>query len=85
MGYVFGDTAAGELPFEEKPERRGSHGHDPNFPDLRATFVAAGAGIRPGVELELIDNTAVAPTIAALLGFEIPNAESPPLASALIR
>jgi predicted AlkP superfamily pyrophosphatase or phosphodiesterase len=83
MGYVFGDTAAGELPFEEKPERRGSHGHDPNLPDLRATFVASGAGVRPGVELDRLDNTAVAPTIAALLGFTIPDAESPPLADAL--
>jgi predicted AlkP superfamily pyrophosphatase or phosphodiesterase len=83
MGYVFGDTAAGELPFEEKPERRGSHGHDPHLPDLRATFVASGASIRRGIELDVIDNTAVAPTIAALLGFDFPDAESPPLASVL--
>lgn len=79
MGYVFGDTAAGKLPFEEKPERKGSHGHDPNYPDLRATFVASGAGIRPDVHLGTIENTSVAPTIAKLLGFTIPNADSEPL------
>jgi predicted AlkP superfamily pyrophosphatase or phosphodiesterase len=83
MGYVFGDTAAGQLPFEEKPERAGSHGHDPDYPDLHATFVAAGEGIRSGVHLGEIHNTAVAPTIAALLGFEIPKADSQPLAEAL--
>lgn len=83
MGYVFGDTAAGELPFEEKPERKGSHGHDPNYPDLRAMFVAAGAGIRPGVRLDTIANTSVAPTIARLLGFTIPGAEGKPLDAAL--
>lgn len=83
MGYVFGDTAAGKLPFEEKPERKGSHGHDPNLPDLYATFVACGAGVRPGVQLETIENTSVAPTIAKLLGFTIPNAEGKPLDAAL--
>src|SRR5581483_2757244 len=38
-GCSFGDTAAGSLPFNEKPERKGSHGHDPHLPDLHATFV----------------------------------------------
>jgi len=84
MGYVFGDTAAGKLPFEEKPERRGSHGHDQNYPDLQATFIASGAGVRPGVELATIENTSVAPTIARLLGFTIPRAEGQPLEEALI-
>src|SRR5262249_9801225 len=50
-GYVFGDTAAGAMPFVAKPERAGSHGHDPNLPDLHATFVAWGVGIKPGVKL----------------------------------
>ena len=83
MGYFFGDTAAGSLPTETKPERRGSHGHDANFPDLRAMFVACGAGIKPGVVLGDIDNRSVAPTIAKLLGIEIPNAEGKPLTEAL--
>ena len=40
MGYFFGDTAAGTIPRDTKPERKGSHGHDSNFPDLHAMFVA---------------------------------------------
>ena len=74
-GCNFGDTAAGELPFNDKPERKGSHGHDPSIPHLYATFVAWGAGIKPGTRIGQIQNTTVAPTIAKLLGFSIPNAE----------
>jgi predicted AlkP superfamily pyrophosphatase or phosphodiesterase len=74
-GCNFGDTAAGELSFNDKPERKGSHGHDPNLPDLHATFVVWGAGIRQGTQMGEISNIDVAPTIAKLLGFSIPNAE----------
>lgn len=73
----------GDLPFNQKPERKGSHGHDPDLPDLQAVFVAWGAGIRPGVELGRISNLSVAPTVAELLGFAIPKAEGKPLAKAL--
>jgi predicted AlkP superfamily pyrophosphatase or phosphodiesterase len=83
-GCTFGDTAAGELPFNDKPERKGSHGHDPNLPDLHATFVAWGAGIKPGVRLGEISNIDVAPSIAKLLGLSIPNADGEALKEALL-
>lgn len=83
LGYYFGDTAAGTLPHDVKPERKGSHGHDSHLPDLRAVFIACGAGIKPGAQLGDIDNKSVAPMIATLLGFEIPNAEGKPLSEAL--
>jgi len=83
-GCTFGDTAAGELPFNDKPERKGSHGHDPNLPDLHATFVAWGAGIKPGVRLGEISNIDVAPTIARLLELSIPNADGKALKEALL-
>ncbi len=82
-GCVFGDTAAGELPFVDKPERKGSHGHDADLPDLHATFVAWGAGIKPGVRIREISNIDVAPTIAKLLGLSIPNVEGKPLKEVL--
>ncbi|EEF60877.1 alkaline phosphatase family protein [Pedosphaera parvula] len=82
-GYAFGDTAAGDLPFEEKPERRGSHGHDSSLPDLHATFVAWGAGIKPGTKLGEISNTSVAPTIAQLLGLKFSNVDGKPLTKIL--
>lgn len=70
LGYFFGDTAAGG-----KKEHKGSHGHNSHLPDLHAVFVACGAGIKPGSTLGEIENTSVAPTIAKLIGVEIPNAE----------
>lgn len=78
MGYYFGDTASGG-----KKELKGSHGYDSHLPDLHAVFIAWGAGIKPGTKLGEIDNTSVAPTIAKLLGIEIPNAEGKPLDDAL--
>jgi predicted AlkP superfamily pyrophosphatase or phosphodiesterase len=83
MGYFFGDTAAGSIPQETKPERRGSHGHDARFPDLHAIFIASGAGIKPGVQIGEIDNRSVAPTIAKLLGIEMPGVEGKVLSEAL--
>jgi len=84
LGYSFGDTAAGDLPFKDKPERSGSHGHDPNLPELHATFVAWGAGIKPGTRLGEISNSDVAPTIARLLGLRYP-ADGKPLTQILKR
>ena len=84
-GYALGDTAAGELPFKNKPERKGSHGHDADIPHLHATFVAWGAGIKPGVKLGEISNLDVAPTIAVLLGLPFPNVEGKPLTGVLAK
>jgi predicted AlkP superfamily pyrophosphatase or phosphodiesterase len=83
MGAIFGDTAAGELPFRDKPERKGSHGHDPDFPELQATFIACGAGIKPGVNLGQIRNIDVAPTLARLLGLEMKDVDGKVLKAAL--
>jgi predicted AlkP superfamily pyrophosphatase or phosphodiesterase len=84
-GYSFGDTAAGALPFNEKPERKGTHGHDPAIPDLHATFVAWGVGIQPGAQLGEIHNTDVAPTIAKLLGIAMTDVDGKPLDGALAK
>jgi predicted AlkP superfamily pyrophosphatase or phosphodiesterase len=74
-GCVFGDTAAGALPFKDKPERKGSHGHDRNLPDLHATFLAWGVGIAPNSAVGEISNEDVAPTLAALLGVTMENVD----------
>ncbi len=78
-GFVFGDTSAGEIPFEIKPERKGSHGHNPNLPDLHATWIAWGAGIKAGAKVGEVDNTRVAPTVAKLLRLTLPSPASAPL------
>jgi predicted AlkP superfamily pyrophosphatase or phosphodiesterase len=84
-GWVFGDTAAGELPFNQKPERSGSHGHDASLPNLRATFIAAGPSIRPTPRLPHdLPNLDVAPTLANLLHLTMPDVDGKP-ASAILR
>jgi predicted AlkP superfamily pyrophosphatase or phosphodiesterase len=83
LGYAFGDTAAGDLPFNEKPERKGSHGHDASIPDLHAIFIAWGAGIKQGVRLPEISNTDVTPTAAKLLGLKMEGLDGKVLTDAL--
>nr|AWN00227.1 hypothetical protein [uncultured organism] len=78
-GCTFGDTAAGSLPFNDKPERKGSHGHDSNLPDLHATFVMWGVGVKTGVKTGEISNIDVAPTIAKFLNLQLPNPDGKPL------
>jgi predicted AlkP superfamily pyrophosphatase or phosphodiesterase len=83
LGYAFGDTAAGDLPFMEKPERKGTHGHDPSLPELHASFIAWGAGIKQGVKAGEISNTQVTPTIATMMGLEMPNLDGKPVTDIL--
>ena len=82
-GFAFGDTAAGALPFVEKPEVTGTHGHDVHLPHLHATFVAWGRGIKPGVKMTNVRNIDVAPTIAQLLRLRLSSAEGRVLKEAL--
>jgi predicted AlkP superfamily pyrophosphatase or phosphodiesterase len=82
-GATFGDTAGGDLPYEEKPEGRGTHGHNPEVPQLHATFVACGHGIKPGTTLGEIENVSVAPTVAKLLNIQLPGTTGRTLAEIL--
>jgi predicted AlkP superfamily pyrophosphatase or phosphodiesterase len=60
----------------------GSHGHDPDRPDMRASLLVYGVPVAPGKieRARLID---LAPTIGAWLGFRMDKAEGAPLPVAL--
>jgi predicted AlkP superfamily pyrophosphatase or phosphodiesterase len=73
-GFAFDDGVDGE-PIVKLNGRKGTHGHRPEFPFMYATFVAAGAGIRPGAHLKTINNIDIAPTVARLLRLKFPSAE----------
>lgn len=83
-GYGFSDMAAGDAvlapPFALG---KGTHGGDALQPDMQATFVAWGVGIRKGAKLGAIKNTSVAPTLAALLGLQMPGTDGPVLEALL--
>jgi arylsulfatase A-like enzyme len=59
----------------------GTHGYLNTDPDMRAVFIASGAGVRPGAKLGVISNLDVAPTIAVWLGLKLPTATGTPLSS----
>jgi predicted AlkP superfamily pyrophosphatase or phosphodiesterase len=57
----------------------GAHGYLNTDPEMQAIFIASGYGIKRGVELDHIANTSIAPTLAKLLGIELPKSLEPPL------
>ena len=65
------------------PDRMGMHGYLPTHPDMATGFVAAGAGVRPGVALERVRLIDIAPTAARLLGVAAPAVEGRVLAEIL--
>jgi predicted AlkP superfamily pyrophosphatase or phosphodiesterase len=77
QGYAFSDSTDGDL--ETTGALRGAHGYLNTMPDMQALFVASGAAIRPGVRVDSISNLQVAPTIAKILGLQLPAAKSLPL------
>jgi predicted AlkP superfamily pyrophosphatase or phosphodiesterase len=79
--FAFGDGIDGDLITAHSP--RGAHGYVNSMPDMQALFVASGAAIRPGVKLDAISNLQVAPTIAKILGLQLPEAKRPLLKEVL--
>ncbi len=55
----------------------GAHGYLNTDPEMQAIFIASGYGIRRGATLESFPNTKIAPTLAALLGLQLPNSGDP--------
>ena len=61
------DDAAGEEEETMPPHHLGTHGQRPGHPALHAFFLAAGPGVRRGLEPGVIRSRDVAPTIATML------------------
>jgi hypothetical protein len=84
-GYSFSGSANGDALITPAGGNRGAHGYLTSHPLMYAGFVAAGAGIRPGVVLDEISNLDVAPTMAAVLGLKMKNTDGRVLTEALQR
>jgi predicted AlkP superfamily pyrophosphatase or phosphodiesterase len=74
-GYAFAAPAEGDVVIDATEGSLGAHGYPSTDPDLSALFVASGAGITPGVKLDVIDNVDLAPTMAELLGVALGNVD----------
>jgi len=81
--YGFSGDPRGEDVITESKGALGAHGFLSNNPRMNAVFVAAGAGIRQGEQLGIFENIQVAPTIAHLLGVDLPSATGKPLTGIL--
>lgn len=77
IGYAFADDVEGTVSRSNPP--LGQHGYRNTQPDMQAIFVASGAHIKRGVRLGSISNLRVAPTVAELLGVDLPDAKQAPL------
>ena len=74
-GYSFVATAMAPSVVDATEGSLGAHGYVSTDADLNAIFIAAGAGIKPGVRVNAIESIDVAPTIARLLGLELAGAD----------
>ncbi len=74
-GYSFADSPAPKDLITPSSPVKGTHGYNPRHPLMYASFVAYGAGVKPGVVLPEVKNLDVAPTMAAVLGLEMKNVE----------
>ena len=77
-GYYAGSALSGSL-ITPIAGTRGSHGFSPEFPEMRASFFAVGAGIAHHRDLGVVDMRQIAPTIAKMLHITMPTAKAAPL------
>ncbi|HEX8911672.1 MAG TPA: alkaline phosphatase family protein [Humisphaera sp.] len=86
-GYAFSDLATGDLavaPVVSGRQNLGYHGYLAENPKMNALFIAAGRGVRPGGRVDGVANVDVAPTIARLLGHDMPGTDGKVLADVLL-
>jgi predicted AlkP superfamily pyrophosphatase or phosphodiesterase len=67
-GYSFNAAAVAPAVVDAAEGGLGAHGYIASDPDLRALFIASGAGIKRGAKLDEAGTVDLAPTAAHLLG-----------------
>jgi predicted AlkP superfamily pyrophosphatase or phosphodiesterase len=77
-GYYMGPGISGNL-VTVIPTTRGSHGFSPEYPEMRSSFFAVGAGIAHHRDLGVVDMRQIAPTVAKILKVQMPTAKAAPL------
>ena len=72
-GYELRDDVTGEY-LRTKLTQKAQHGYSEKFPEMRASFMITGEGITKR-ELDNVHLIDVAPTLAAIMGAELPDAQ----------
>jgi len=62
-------------PLTSPSASKGMHGYDPSLPEMRSTLLLWGKGLPWKGDLGEIDMRAIAPTLARLMGGELPSAD----------
>jgi len=76
-GYVL--DARLQAPFARPHSRAAGHGYRPDTPGMETGFIAFGPDVRKGAVLPVTNTIDVAPTIALILGLDLPDAEGKPI------
>ncbi|HEY5809294.1 MAG TPA: ectonucleotide pyrophosphatase/phosphodiesterase, partial [Povalibacter sp.] len=76
-GFYFGTNLRGDL-LTPAPYK-GTHGYMPHRPEMHSVFFAKGTGIARSRNLGIIDMRSIAPTLAALMNVNLPEAKLQPL------
>jgi hypothetical protein len=84
-GFAFDEVLVGAEVHPTEDTFRGTHGYLPANPEMRASLIVYGAGVRPGAIVSQAQMIDVAPTIAILLGLDLPQAEGRPITEILER
>ena len=77
IGYVLDARLA--PPFAQPHARAAGHGYRPDRSGMETGFIAYGAGVRGGWVLPVTNTIDIAPTIATLLGLDLPDADGKPI------
>lgn len=76
-GFVTGSMPTPGTPTVGPAPVKGMHGYFPGPANLRSTFMLMGGKVEAGRDLGFIDMRQIAPTLADVMGFALPDAERP--------
>lgn len=77
--YAFSESSDGSLATIKRPKLSGTHGYLPDQPDMLSMCIVRGPGLKAGTKLGKIRAIDIAPTVARILGIELPTAEGKPV------
>lgn len=69
--WALGGSYRGEAIRPPRPNYRGTHGYLPDRPQMFASLILWGRGVRRGARAPVVRMTDIAPTLAVLLGVEL--------------
>jgi len=77
--YAFSEASGGDRVVVKQAKLTGTHGYLPDQPDMLAMCIVSGPGLKHGTKLGKIRAIDIAPTVASILGIELPTAEGKPV------